>query len=152
MRLVLSIAGGILLAGFVGWLFSIVILSAALSAAPTAITNANKQLTAQMMETQREAAAATARRVDEARAAEERAAQLQGEARAREASRFQMEREKSAAWSQYFTPAADCEKPKDWNAQVACGNAYIRAKRGFDTSWASSHPGSEPAGARAISY
>jgi hypothetical protein len=76
----------------VGWLFSIVILSAALSAAPAVITDANKQLTAELRETQRQAAAANAARAEEARATPE--------ARARETSRRQMEREKSGAWSQ----------------------------------------------------
>ena len=152
MRLALSIAGGILLAGFVGWLFSIVVLSAAMSAVPAAITDAKQRLDAQLLESQRQAAAANALRATEARVAQERTAQLQAEANARAASHRQMERERSAAWSQYFTPAADCERPKDWNAQVACGNAYIRAKRSFDAAWASTHPGAEPSGPRAISY
>jgi parvulin-like peptidyl-prolyl isomerase len=93
MRLVLSIAGGILLAGFVGWLFTIVVLSAAMSSVPAAITDAKKQLDMQLLATQRQAAAANALRLEESRAAQERAAQLQREASAREASRRELERQ-----------------------------------------------------------
>jgi hypothetical protein len=67
----------------------IVVLSAAMSAAPAALTDPKKQLDTQLLESQRQGATANVLRAEEARAAQARAAQLQSEANAREVGRRQ---------------------------------------------------------------
>jgi hypothetical protein len=42
---------------------------------------------------------------------------------------------KESAWQGFFKPRKVCENPPDWDTQVECGNAYIRAKRDFDARW-----------------
>jgi hypothetical protein len=43
---------------------------------------------------------------------------------------------KAAAWSAYFKPPKKCDNPSDWDTQVECGNAHIRAQREFEVRWA----------------
>lgn len=43
---------------------------------------------------------------------------------------------KQAAWEAFYRPAKECATPKDWDTQVECGNAHIRAKRQFEERWA----------------
>lgn len=49
-----------------------------------------------------------------------------------------VEARKQAAWSHYYRQPAKCENPSDFDVNVECGNAYIRAKREFEIKWASS--------------
>jgi hypothetical protein len=53
-------------------------------------------------------------------------------ARAEQATALAKER----AWEQFFKPAKNCLNPPDWETQVECGNAHIRAQREFETKWA----------------
>jgi very-short-patch-repair endonuclease len=46
---------------------------------------------------------------------------------------------KQLAWAAFFKPAASCDHPVDWNAQVECGNQYMRAKQAFEAQWARAH-------------
>jgi hypothetical protein len=43
---------------------------------------------------------------------------------------------KAAAWAAYYKPAKKCDNPADWDTQVECGNAHIRAQREFEAKWA----------------
>jgi hypothetical protein len=50
-----------------------------------------------------------------------------------------LQKEKTHAWNASYQVPASCEHPVDWNAQVECGNRYIRAKRVFEGQWAAAH-------------
>ena len=43
---------------------------------------------------------------------------------------------KDAAWERYYKPAKKCDNPPDWDTQVECGNAHMRAQREFEARWA----------------
>jgi multidrug efflux pump subunit AcrA (membrane-fusion protein) len=43
---------------------------------------------------------------------------------------------KSEAWHRFYKPPKKCESPPDWDTQVECGNAHIRAHREFEAKWA----------------
>jgi SAM-dependent methyltransferase len=49
-----------------------------------------------------------------------------------------LQRKKDQAWEAFYSAPASCEHPVDWNAQVECGNLYMRAKRRFEAQWATS--------------
>jgi hypothetical protein len=74
--------------------------------------------------------------------AEKRRAEL------RTAADFQ--RQKDHAWLAYYSAPASCEHPVDWNAQVECGNQYMRAKKDFQKQWLADHPSGEPGGAAIV--
>jgi hypothetical protein len=59
--------------------------------------------------------------------AERRRAQLQAAAA--------LQKQKDLAWAAFYSAPTSCEHPVDWNAQVECGNQYIRAKREFEKQW-----------------
>lgn len=42
---------------------------------------------------------------------------------------------KERAWSRYYQPSPECERPPNWDAQVECGNKHIRARREFEIGW-----------------
>jgi hypothetical protein len=109
-----------------------------------AVTSATRDMTSNM---QRQSAAAAerakAQRADAAQqAAETQRAQMEAAAsqlRAETAAALAEQQEaarKAAAWSAFFKPRKDCDNPKDWDTQVECGNAHIRAKREFEDRWA----------------
>jgi len=39
------------------------------------------------------------------------------------------------AWQQFYKPPKKCENPPDWDTQVECGNAHIKARREFEARW-----------------
>jgi Protein of unknown function (DUF2726) len=51
-----------------------------------------------------------------------------------------LKRQKQAAWAAFYSSPASCEHPVDWNAQVDCGNQYMRAKKVFEQKWEAEHP------------
>lgn len=59
-------------------------------------------------------------------------------------------KEKNLAWAAFYSAPASCEHPVDWNAQVECGNQYMRAKRAFEQNWAAEHSSSQGIGAAVI--
>lgn len=87
-------------------------------------------------------AQAVARRTEEQRRAalemhqrEDRARQAQlavDQARAKQAAAAA----KRAAWLQFFKPPKKCESPPDWDTQVECGNAHMKARDEFEERWA----------------
>jgi hypothetical protein len=60
--------------------------------------------------------------------------------RAREQEITALQKQKNLAFASYYSSPASCEHPVDWNAQVECGNLYMRAKKGFELKWAKEHP------------
>jgi hypothetical protein len=51
----------------------------------------------------------------------------------------ELRRQRDRAWAVYYVAPASCEHPVDWNAQVECGNQYIRAKKSFEEKWSKDH-------------
>jgi hypothetical protein len=43
-----------------------------------------------------------------------------------------LQKKKDQAWAAFYSAPASCEHPIDWNAQVECGNQYMRAKKVFE--------------------
>jgi hypothetical protein len=43
---------------------------------------------------------------------------------------------KREAWQRFYKPPKKCESPPDWDTQVECGNAHIKAKKEFEARWA----------------
>ncbi len=134
-----QIAVGILIAAgviFVGLhLYAALALRAANEAAEDFARQAQQELRAQVQRNQaaqraqaeRKAAGELAKRQEMARqtqAAAERA-------RIDQASRAA----KESAWRQFYRPSKKCDNPPDWDTQVECGNAYVRAKKEFEASW-----------------
>jgi very-short-patch-repair endonuclease len=60
-----------------------------------------------------------------------------------------LQKRKQAAWAAFYSAPASCEHPVDWNAQVECGNRYMRAKKVFELKWAAEHP-SQGSGAEVV--
>jgi hypothetical protein len=60
--------------------------------------------------------------------------------RARDQEMAAAVRQKNLAFAAYYSAPASCEHRVDWNAQVECGNQYIRAKKAFELKWEQEHP------------
>lgn len=50
-----------------------------------------------------------------------------------------LQKQKGLAWAAAYSAPTSCEHPADWNAQVECGNRYMRAKEKFEAQWAAEH-------------
>ena len=61
-----------------------------------------------------------------------------------------LQRQKDHAWLAHYSAPASCEHPVDWNAQVECGNQYMRAKKDFEKQWLADHPSGEFGGAAIV--
>ena len=86
--------------------------------------NASKrraQVEAQRVAKERKAAAELAKRQEAARQA--RLEQVNAEA-------------KQQAWRNFYKPSPKCTDPPDWDTQVECGNAHMRAQKEFEAEWA----------------
>ena len=83
------------------------------------------------------------RRAAERAAAQRRARQAQLQAtldKARleaAAARAQQDADirKASAWETFYVPERRCLAPANWDVQVECGNAHIRARRDFEERW-----------------
>jgi hypothetical protein len=51
-----------------------------------------------------------------------------------------LQKQKTLAWTAFYSAPSSCEHPPAWNDQVECGNQYMRAKRRFEEQWAAAHP------------
>jgi very-short-patch-repair endonuclease len=74
--------------------------------------------------------------------AEQKRAQLQ------EAAALQ--KQKELTWAASYSAPVSCDHPVDWNAQVECGNQYMRAKKLFEQRWAAEHALSQSTGAAVV--
>jgi Protein of unknown function (DUF2726) len=61
-----------------------------------------------------------------------------------------LKKQKDLAWAAFYSAPASCEHPVDWNAQVECGNQYMRAKKRFEVQWAAEHSSGQATGAAVI--
>jgi hypothetical protein len=128
MKLAVQIAAGIVMASAVVGVARHLYVQAQMRAAVAAI----EQMQADMQ-----------RRTDDRAAKAQRAKRQQLQAAADQAraeaarARSVQENEirKAAAWQAYYTPSLACHNPRDWNVQVECGNAHMRARREFETAW-----------------
>ncbi len=139
MKLVLQIAGGIVLAGLVWFVFSLLFMGAAVKVVNDSTTTAISDLQ-QRQEAVRRAAQQRADQQRRAKAAQDlatrqqHAAQMQAQSEAL-ATRLQDQQAKEAAWNRFYQPSASCLNPPTWETQVDCGNVHIRAKREFEARW-----------------
>lgn len=139
MKLVLQIAGGIVLAGLVWFVISLMLAGAAVKTFTTT-TNQTiadfQQKQEQRIAEQRAAQQAqiVERQRQEIVRKQEAAAQVRAESEAL-AAELDAERRKEAAWQSFYQPPPECLNPPTWEAQVECGNKHIRAKREFEARW-----------------
>lgn len=143
-----QIAVGILVAAaviFVGFhLYAAIAMRAASKAAQELIEQSQQEVQEQLKRSaaERKARAEAQRVANERRAAAE-LAQRQEVARQTQAAADQARLEQAAAaakekaWREYYKPSTKCTDPQDWDTQVECGNAHIRAQREFEARWAS---------------
>jgi hypothetical protein len=61
------------------------------------------------------------------------------EKRARLQATAVLQKQKNQAWAAFYSAPTSCEHPVDWNAQVECGNQFMRAKKRFEAQWAAGH-------------
>ena len=59
-------------------------------------------------------------------------------------------KQKDLAWAAFYSAPASCEHPVDWNAQVECGNQFMRAKKRFEVQWAAENASDQTPGAAVI--
>lgn len=139
MKLALQIAAGIVMAAVVVFVFRILFVVAGVKAVGHAAQEMQATVQRQAADMQERVQAQQAERLREAD--EARRAQLEASAaRMRadvEAARLEQETatRKAAAWAAFYRPADNCDNPPDWDTQVECGNAHIRAQREFEARW-----------------
>jgi hypothetical protein len=116
--------------------FAYTVLRSASTVAIHQITDSTQQQSAAVVERSKAQQAESARRAAEAQRAqlETQAAQLRADSAAAQAEQQEAAR-KEAAWRAFFQPKKVCDNPPDFDTQVECGNAYMRAKRDFDARW-----------------
>ena len=127
---------GVLAPILIGLLYFSVMNQAATSATRD-LTSIVQRQSASVVDPARLQQAAAASRSAEAQRAklEARAAEMRAQADTARVEQAQAAR-KEAAWVAFFKPRKACDDPADWDAQVECGNAHMRAKREFEERWA----------------
>lgn len=141
-----QIAVGILIAAaviFVGLhIYAYFVAKAAEQAAAEFMQQAQRELKASAaesharMEAERNAERAATERRSTAELGRRRAMAQRTQAAADEAQLAQTNAAaKQRAWQQFFRPPRKCENPPDWDTQVECGNAHIKAKKEFEARW-----------------
>lgn len=140
MKLILQIAGGIVLAGLVWFVISLMLAGAAVKSFTTTTNQAVADF--QQKQEQRIAEQRTRQQVQIAERQRQElerkqlaAAQMRAESDAR-AAQVRAEAQKEAAWQAFYQPPPECLHPPTWEDQVECGNKHIRAKRDFEARWA----------------
>jgi hypothetical protein len=58
-----------------------------------------------------------------------------------------LQKQRDQAWAAFYSPPTSCEHPVDWNAQVECGNQFMRAKKRFEVQWVADHASDQTSGA-----
>ena len=140
LKLVLQIAAGIVMAAAVVFVFRILFVVAGVKAVGHAAQQMQATVQQQAADMQARVQAQQAERLRQAEEAkrvqlEANSARMRAEANA---ARIEQEaaRQKAAAWAAFYRPAKKCDNPADWDTQVECGNAHIRAQREFEARWA----------------
>jgi hypothetical protein len=140
LKLAIQIAAGIVIAAAVIFVGMHLYLLALAHVATEALEEAQRQVQTEVvqMHTRIEAQQQEGqRRAERAKRAqlEADAAQLRAKAAVARAEQETAAR-KAAAWATFYQPAKKCDNPSDWDIQVQCGNAHIRAQREFEAQWA----------------
>jgi hypothetical protein len=142
-----QIAAGILIAAaviFVGFhLYLYLAVRAAAEVAEEATQQFRQEIQAQSEKTEAVLRAETAtRRIDAERRAAMEMQRREEIARQTKAAADQARAEqataaaKRQAWQRFYQPPKKCDSPPDWDTQVECGNAHIKAQREFESRWA----------------
>ncbi len=119
----------------IGLLYFFLMRQAATVATDDLTSNMQRQSAAVMERARTQQAEATTKAAETQRAqAEAKASQLRADTAVALAEQQEAAR-KAAAWEAFFKPRKACDDPKDWDTQVECGNAHIRAKREFEDRW-----------------
>jgi hypothetical protein len=135
MKLALQIAAGIVTATLTLWVLSLMLVGAAANHVGGEVTKMMEQQTAR---------AAERTRLDRARQHDAALARHEAETAAVDAEHrhalalaavADRQAAKERAWLEHYRAPADCEQPPSWEAQVECGNHYMRAKAEFDERW-----------------
>lgn len=140
VKLAVQIAAGLVIAAAVigvgRYLFFVASMQAATEAAHQIQETVQRQ-TAEMQARLQAQQAERRRHADEATRAqlEANAARMRAEADAARAEQ-ELAARKAAAWAMFYKPSKKCDNPSDWDTQVECGNAHIRAQREFEAKWA----------------
>jgi len=61
-----------------------------------------------------------------------------------------IQKRKDQAWVTFYSAPTSCEHPVDWNAQVECGNLFMRAKKRFEAQWVDERTSGQATGAAAV--
>ena len=61
-----------------------------------------------------------------------------------------LQKQKDQAWAAYYSAPTSCEHPVDWNAQVECGNQFMRAEKRFEAQWVADHASGQSHGAAVV--
>jgi hypothetical protein len=75
---------------------------------------------------------------------------LAEEKRARVQAAAALQARKDHAWATFYSAPTSCERPVDRNAQVECGNLFMRAKKRFEAQWVVEHAWDQASGAAAV--
>jgi hypothetical protein len=112
------------------------VMKLAVTGATRELTNNMQNQSAAVVERSNAQQADAAQQAAEAQRAqlETQAAQLRADSAAAQAEQQEAAR-KEAAWRAFFQPKKVCDNPPDFDTQVECGNAYMRAKREFNERW-----------------
>jgi uncharacterized iron-regulated membrane protein len=135
MKLVLQIAGGIILA------FALIIgVSSAYVAYETrqaakAIQQATEAMQQATAKAAAKAAAAAKARQEEQAAQIRREEERRAEDARKRAAAAAAAQAKETAWKAYYKPSRDCENLSEWNATVKCANHRMKARSEFERNY-----------------
>jgi hypothetical protein len=135
-----QIAAGILIAAaviFVGFhLYAAIAARVAAKAAQELVQQSQQEMQEQL---ERNASKRRAQ-VEAQRVANERRSAAELAKRQEAASQARAEQATAAAkrqaWRNFYKPSPKCADPPDWDTQVECGNAHMRAQKEFESRWA----------------
>lgn len=139
MKLALQIAAGIVMAAIVVFVFRMLLVVASVKAVGHAAQQMQATVQQQAADMQARVLAQQAERLRQAE--EAKRAQLEANAAQMRAAAYAARVEQEAAtkkvtaWAAFYRPAKKCDNPGDWDTQVECGNAHIRAQREFEARW-----------------
>jgi hypothetical protein len=138
-QIVLGVAGGILLAGAIGFAFRVWLVHQAASALQQQAEHSLRRLNEQNARMAEKVRLDQAEVAERARVREEARRTALAEAqRAQDNARRQALAEaerKERAWGAFYQRPAHCDNPPDGNALVACANEHIRARKRFESTY-----------------
>jgi flagellar biosynthesis GTPase FlhF len=138
-QIVLGVAGGILLAGAIGFFVRLYMVKTAVETIVHEVNKTTVQMQRQTQETAQRIQQQNEQRMENLRRQEEqRRQQLASIQRAQYAAQMAEQSEKARkedAWAKFYKKPAHCDTAEG-QAFIECANSHIRAKRKFDELWA----------------